>query len=194
LWPSPFSFPCYLPCPVTPVLNNYLPYMFHLMERNSPSPRPRSRSPSVVTIDDTVHRVIRSMFLTHHGIHSTGVVLRDRESPPAPETSTASMSPRSTGALDDLSRMSSLSNKSFVFTLVSFVRIRNFQDSAEEKLENPCLHNVIVTKKHPIWLPSHRFPARTTTQVCHMLAVVCQRRQTQRATSASTLSSSFQGQ
>jgi hypothetical protein len=63
------------------------------------------------------------------------------------ETSTASTSPRSTGALDDLSRMSSLSNKPFVFTLVSSVRIRNFQDSAEE---NRCLHKVIVTEKHPI--------------------------------------------
>ena len=63
------------------------------------------------------------------------------------ETSTASTSPRSTGALDDLSRMSSLSNKRFVFTLVSFVRIRDFQDSAEE---NPCLHKAIVTEKHLI--------------------------------------------
>jgi hypothetical protein len=63
------------------------------------------------------------------------------------ETSTASMSPRSTGALDDLSRMSSQSNKPFIFTLVSFVRIRNFQDSAEE---NPCLHKAIATKKHLI--------------------------------------------
>ena len=63
------------------------------------------------------------------------------------ETSTASTSPLSTGPLDDPSRMSSLSNKPFVFTLVSSVRIRNFQDSAEE---NPYLHKAIDTEKHLI--------------------------------------------
>lgn len=61
-----------------------------------------------------------------------------------PETSTASTSPQSTGALDDHSRMSSLSNKPSVFIPVSSVRIQNFQDSAEE---NPCLHKVFVTEK-----------------------------------------------
>jgi hypothetical protein len=63
------------------------------------------------------------------------------------ETSTASTSPESPGALDYLSRMSILSNKPFVFILVSSVRIRNFQDRAEE---NPYLHKVIVAEKHLI--------------------------------------------
>ncbi|KAH9041546.1 hypothetical protein EDB83DRAFT_1629905 [Lactarius deliciosus] len=58
------------------------------------------------------------------------------------EASTASMSPRSTGALDDLSRMSGLSR--IAFTLVSFARPRNFQDRGEENL---FLHKVIVTRK-----------------------------------------------
>ena len=81
---------------------------------------------------------------------------------------------------------------SAVDSYVKFVKPVQFPGQRRREPLPP--HSVIVTKKHPIWLPSHRFPARTTTQVCHMLAVVCQRRQTQRATSASTLSSSFQGQ
>lgn len=181
--------------------------MFHLIGRNSPSPRPRSRSPPYNRRDDRRHSPPRYQeYLSDASRHppyrgraeSSPQRVRDpdrldrRDTPPdlpqrrprgvsdahdpdyAPkrrrmdddgnlpsvrrgptgadtyiplETSTASTSPRSTGALDDLSRMSSLSNKPFIFTLVSFVRIRNFQDCAEG---NPCLHKVIVTKKHLI--------------------------------------------
>jgi hypothetical protein len=183
--------------------------MFHLIGRNSPSPRPRSRSPLYNGRDDRRHSPPRYQeYLSDTSRHpyrgraeSPPQRFRDpnkldrRDTPPdlpqrrprgisdvhdpdyAPkrrkmddddgnlplvrrstigvgvdtyiplETSTASTSPQSTGALDDLSRMSSLSNKPFVFTLVSSVRIRNFQDSAEE---NPCLHKVIVTEKHLI--------------------------------------------
>ncbi len=204
MWPSPFSFPCCMPCPV---LNNCFPRMFHLIGRNSPSPRPRSRSPSYNRRDDRRHSPPRYQeYLSDTSRHPyrgraesppqrfrSPSRLDRRDTPPdlpqrrprgpsdvhdpdyapkrrrmdddggnlppvrrAPagadtytllETSTASTSPRSTGALDDLSRMSSLSNKPFFFTLVSFVRIRNFQDSAEENL---CLRKVIVTKKHLI--------------------------------------------
>jgi hypothetical protein len=204
-----------MPCPV---LNNCFPYIFHLIGRNSPSPRPRSRSPPYNRRDDRRHsppRYQEYLSDTSRQPHHRGRAesppqrlrgpnrLDRRDTPPdlpqrrprgisdvhdpdyAPkrrkldddgnlppvrrgpagadtytplETSTASTSPRSTGALDDLSRMSSQSNKPFIFTLVSFVRIRNFQDSAEE---NRCLHKVIATKKHLIWLPGHRFLAQT---------------------------------
>jgi len=195
-----------MPCPV---LNNYFPRMFHLIGRNSPSPRPRSRSPPYNGREDRRHSPPRHQeHLSDTSRHSyrgraesppqrfrDPIKLDRRDTPPdlpqrrprgisdvhdpdyAPkrrkmvdddgnfppvrrgpvgvgvdtyiplEASTASTSPRSTGALDDLSRMSSLSNKPFVFTLVSSVRIRNFQDSAEG---NPCLHKVIVTEKHLI--------------------------------------------
>jgi len=60
------------------------------------------------------------------------------------EASTASMSPRSTGALDDFSRMSGLSR--IPLTLVSYARLRNFQDQDRGE-EGPFLHKVIVTRK-----------------------------------------------
>ena len=182
--------------------------MFHLIGRNSPSPRQRSRSPPYNGRDDRRHsppryqEYLSDTSRSYRGrAESPPQRFRDtnkldrRDTPPelpqrrprgisdvhdpeyAPkrrkmddddgnlppdrrgpvgvgvdtyiplEMSTASTSPRSTGALDDLSRMSSLSNKPFVFTLVSSVRIRNFQDSAEE---NHYLHKVIVTEKHLI--------------------------------------------
>jgi hypothetical protein len=84
------------------------------------------------------------------------------------EPSPASASPRSTGPLDDLSRMSSLSHQPFIVTLVSSMCIRNFQDSAEENL---CLHKAIVIKRLLISLLDHRFLAQknypsTPSQVC----------------------------
>ena len=192
-----------MPCPV---LNNYFPRMFHLIGRNSPPPRPRSRSPPYNRRDDRRHSPPRyqeypsdsSRLPPHRGraesppprLRVPDRIVR-RDSPPEvpqrrprgisdtqdpdyaskrrrmddsdsnfltarrgpvgadtyipQETPTASTSPRPTGALDDLSRMSSFSHKPFITTLVSFVRIRDFQDSAEE---NHCLHKAIVSKKH----------------------------------------------
>ena len=55
--------------------------MFHLIGRNSPSARAKPARDHdhplimVVTIDDAACRAIRSIFLTHHGIH-TAIVLR----------------------------------------------------------------------------------------------------------------------
>jgi hypothetical protein len=215
LWPSPFSFPCYIPCLI---LNNCFPRMFHLIGRNSPSPRPRSRSPPYNRRDDRRHSPTRypeypsdpSRLPHYRGrVESPPLRLRGpdrldrRDTPPdlpqrrprgisdardpdyAPkrrkmddddgnfppvrrgtvgadthiplEPSPASASPRSTGPLDDLSRMSSLSHQPFIVTLVSSMCIRNFQDSAEENL---CLHKAIVIKRHLISLLDHRFLAQ----------------------------------
>jgi len=203
-----------MPCPV---LNNYFPRMFHLIGRNSPSPRPRSRSPPYNRRDDRRHsppryqeypsdssrlppyrgradsppprprspdRIVRrntppdlpqrrprGISDAHHPDYAPkrrrmddndsnfpatrrGPFGADTYTPQEP--STASTSPRSTGALDDLSRMSSLSHKPFITTLVSFVRIRNFQDSAEEIL---CPYKANVTKKRWIQFPGHHFLA-----------------------------------
>ena len=194
-----------MPCPV---LNNCFPRIFHLIGRNSPSPRPRSRTPPYNRRDDRRQSPPRyqeyppdsSRLPPYRGRADSPpprtrapdrIVQRDtpsdlpqrrprgisdaHEPDYAPkrrkmddsdinflsarrgpvgtdtyipqETSTASTSPRSTGAPDDLSRMSSLSHKPFIATLVSFVRIRNFQDSAEE---NPCLYKTIVSRKRRI--------------------------------------------
>ena len=184
------------------------PRMFHLIGRNSPSPRPRSRTPPYNGRDDRRHSPPRyqeypsdsSRLPPYRGRadspppRSRGpdrIVQRDtppdlpqrrprgisdaHEQDYAPkrrkmdegdinylsarrvpvgtdtyipqEASTASTSPRSTGAPDDLSRMSSLSHKPFITALVSFVRIWNFQDSAEE---NHCLYKAIVSRKRRI--------------------------------------------
>src|SRR5712671_1746117 len=203
-----------MPCPV---LNICFPCMFHLIGRNSPSPRLRSRSPPPNRRDDRQHSPPRyqeyssdsSRLPPYRGRAETPPPrlrgpdrLDRRDTPPdvpqrrprgisdaadpdyapkrrkmdddngnlqpvrrAPigadtyiplDAPTASTSPQSAGALDDLSRMSSLSHKHFVITLVSFVHLWTFtfQDSAEE---DPCLHKVIGTKKHPMWLSGRRF-------------------------------------
>ena len=199
LWPSPFSFPHRMPCLV---LNIYFPRTFHLLGRNSPSPRLRSRSPLYSRRDDRgatppryqeyppdsrishdrgraesppsrsrgsdrpirhdalvdlPQRRPRTVSDTRDPDLSTkrrktegrdGNPLSLRRGPVGPdtytpqETSTASTSPQSTGALDDFSRMSGLCH--IPFTLVSFAFLRNFQDRGEE---NHFPHKVFVTRK-----------------------------------------------
>jgi hypothetical protein len=186
-----------------PVLNNSFSRTFHLIGRNLPSPRPRSRSPLYNRRDDRgttppryqeypsesrishergraesppsrsrgPDRLIRHDALvdlpqrrprtasdtrdpdysvkrrkTEDRAVNLSIVGRVPIGPDtytAQETSTASTSPRSNGAMDDFSRMSGLSD--FPFTLVSFARPRNFQDRGEENLS---LHKVFVTRKH----------------------------------------------
>ena len=199
LSPSPFSFPHCMPYPV---LNNYFPRTFHLLGRNLPSPRPRSRSPLYNRRDDRgatppryqeypsdlriphdrgrpesppsrsrgPDRLIRHDALvdlpqrrprtasdtrdpdysvkrrkTEDRAVNPSIVSRAPVGPDTytpQETSTASTSPRSTGA-DDFSRMSGLSHTPFM--LISFASPRDFQDRGEESL---FLHKVFVTRKH----------------------------------------------
>ena len=184
------------------VLNNYFPRTFHLLGRNPPSPRPRSRTPPYNRRDDRGHtppryqeypadsriphdrgraesppsrsrgserldqhdglldlpqrrpRPVSDTRDPDHSVKRRKTEDRDgnpssvRRGPVGPdpytpqEPSTASTSPRSTGALDDFSRMSGLSR--IPFTLVSFARLLNFQDRGEENLS---LHKVFVTRK-----------------------------------------------